>query len=145
MNWKWNLSPFFLFSFDHIPANVEYEFKILVHFVFLPSKTAENPLPTQLLLLLNSTQSRLLVETRGSGSVSPQNRPVEAHEKTTRWAWLSCLGRCLQVPWLTSQRSFSPESVSDLHVVVPTQMALEEVHGGKVKDYLRHRGDVFEL
>lgn len=40
-----------------------------------PSYTAKKPLPRMLLLLRNSTQSRLSVETRGSGALSPQNLP----------------------------------------------------------------------
>ena len=39
------------------------------------SYTAKKPLPRMLLLLRNSTQSRLSVETRGSGTLSPQNLP----------------------------------------------------------------------
>lgn len=49
----------------------------------LPSYTAEKPLPTQLLLLLNSIHKRLSVETIGSGSLSPQNRPEHADEFIT--------------------------------------------------------------
>lgn len=40
-----------------------------------PSYTAKKPLPRMLLLLRNSTQSRLSEETRGSGTLSPQNLP----------------------------------------------------------------------
>lgn len=48
-----------------------------------PSYTAKKPLPRMLLLLRNSTQSRLSVETRGSGALSPQNLPGE-RERTVR-------------------------------------------------------------
>lgn len=37
----------------------------------------------------------------------------------------------------TFKRSFSPEPVSDLHVVVPAQVTPEHVHGGKIQDNLR--------
>jgi hypothetical protein len=40
-----------------------------------PSYTAKKPLPRLLLLLRNSTQSRLSEETRDSGILSPQNLP----------------------------------------------------------------------
>lgn len=40
-----------------------------------PSYTAKKPLPRMLLLLRNSTQSRLSVEMSGSGTLSPQNLP----------------------------------------------------------------------
>lgn len=54
-----------------------------------------------------------------------------------QWARHTCLK-------MTSQRSFPPESVSDLHVVVPTQITPEQVHGGKVQDNLRYRKDTLE-
>lgn len=41
----------------------------------LPSYTAANPFPTQLLLLRNSIHILLSVEVRTSGTLSPQNLP----------------------------------------------------------------------
>lgn len=48
-----------------------------------PSYTAKKPLPRVLLLLRNSTQSRLSVEMSGSGALSPQNLPGK-WERTVR-------------------------------------------------------------
>lgn len=39
----------------------------------------------------------------------------------------------------TFQRSFSPEAVADLHVVVPAQVTPEDVHGGEIQNNLRGR------
>lgn len=50
-----------------------------------PSYTAKKPLPRMLLLLRNSTQSRLSVETRGSGALSPQNLPRKRKRTVRLW------------------------------------------------------------
>lgn len=47
-----------------------------------PSYTAKKPLPKMLLLLRNSTQSRLSVEVRGSGTLLPQNLPGNGKDRS---------------------------------------------------------------
>lgn len=44
---------------------------------------------------------------------------------------------CVCCKALTQQRSFPPVAVAHLHVVVPTQAALVQVHGGEVEHDLR--------
>lgn len=51
-----------------------------------PSYTAKKPLPKTLLLLRNSTQSRLSVDVRGSGTRSPQNLPGKWRRWVRPWA-----------------------------------------------------------
>lgn len=40
---------------------------------------------------------------------------------------------------LTKQRSFPPVAVPDLNVVVPTQTALIQIHGGKIENNLKRQ------
>lgn len=57
------------------------------------------------------------------------------------WVEMSHVGREQQLidgtrKW-TFERSFSPEAIPHLHMVVPAQVAPEHIHGGEVQDDLR--------
>lgn len=61
-------------------------------------------------------------------------------EKKKEWVEMSHVGRGQRViggTRRTFERSFSPEAVPHLHVVVPAQVAPEHIHGGEVQDDLR--------
>lgn len=79
--------------------------------------------------------------------LSVSNNPaVLSAENTTQQVWQVSGWHseereevCCESQLKTFQRSFSPEPVSDLHVVVPAQVTPEEVHRGEVQNNLRDR------
>lgn len=72
--------------------------------------------------------------------MSPQKRPAGEHKEIMVFPLSENFRLKTQVKQ-TFEGSLPPEPVSDLNVVVPTQVTPEEVHGSKIQNNLRHGGD----